>query len=443
MSEEHFESGVRRVDAIRRQVPGLGQIVQSLGGVAVIQLCLVGSGILTARKLGPAGRGDVAVMLALPAVVMQLVGIGFPSALTYFVARQRVLWMAIVRRIVWPAMLQMAIGLIILVGLDWYFLGARQQGAFAAGIVVALSFPIMIFLYYAVHLVQGLGDIRWFNVLRVSNAATYSGGIVVASVLGLTVFRCALVWTASQLLVALAAAVDLVRRRRRWRLEHREHELVGESPSSHAMARFAVSGFLGQISPIESFRIDTLVVAALFPARVVGFYSVANSITNVPLFSADALSAVAYPRVAVADGEAALRGARRYMRLAWLLCGGGAIASALLIPVILPFLFGAAYEPAVTTAELLAFAAALLGLRRIGNDLLRALGRPGLSTRLEVITLVAFVTSVAVVGPIGDGRGVVVALIVAAGLGLLLFGRVLSDHDRFRPPSIVVERDVD
>jgi O-antigen/teichoic acid export membrane protein len=283
----------------------------------------------------------------------------------------------------------------------------------------------LIFQYYAVHLVQGLGDIRWFNVLRISSTGLYSAGVVVGSILGLTVLRCAWIYVASQLLVTGIAAVDLLRRRK-VRVTSADQVRVAVVPSARAIARFAVAGFLAQISPIESFRLDTLVVAAIFPSRIVGYYSVANSVTNVPLFAADALSAVGYPQVAAENGAQAVASTKRYMRIAVLLCGGTAVISMILLPIVTPLLFGSAYRPAVGTAELLVWAAVVLGLRRIGNDFLRALGKPALSTRFEAITLFAFAASLLFLAPVWSGRGVAIALIASGLLGLGLSLRILQ-----------------
>lgn len=406
----------------------MGHLIQSLGAVGLIQLFLVASGIAIARSLGPSGRGDVAVIMALPPVVMQLVCIGFPSALTYFVARHRGAWDVLARRLLLPALLQVACGTGLLVVLDLIFLSGKTHDALAAGFIVIISFPCIVFQYYTVHLVQGLGDIRWFNVLRMSSTGTYSLGIAAGAFIGLTVMSCAVIWVVSQALVALVAAGDLLRRRRLDR-QHAPRQL-GDIPTAGALARFAFAGFIAQVSPIESFRLDTLAVAALFPSRIVGYYSVANSMTNVPLFTADALSAVGYPHVAAENGESAVVATRRYMRLAWLLCGGAAAVTMLLVPFALPALFGSAYAPATMTAEILACAAAVLGLRRIGNDFLRALGRPASSTRLEVVTLLTFAACLIVLGPVGNGRGVAASLIVSAALGLALFNRLLRNlHD--------------
>jgi O-antigen/teichoic acid export membrane protein len=417
----------RAIARLWRRSPRVGQVVESLGAVVLLQLCLIGSGVAIARSLGPSGRGEAAVVLALPPIVMQIVCVGFPSALTYYIAQQPYAWRTIAGRAAIAAVTQIIAGLAVLFALNVYFLDGKPDSTFDAGLVAMLSLPTSIFLYYAVHVVQGLGDIRWFNFLRVGAIALYSGGIVAVSLLGLTVMRCAIVWSASQGLVSIVALIDLIRRRQPW-----PPALSGASrrppPAAGTIAKFALSGFLAQVSPIESFRIDTLIVAALFPARIVGYYAVANSVTNAPLFAADALVSVGYPHVSSKEGCDALLATRRYMKVGGLLCGAAGLSTAAALPVAIPLLFGAAYRPSIVTGEFLAAAAVVLGLRRIGNDFLRALGRPSLSTRLELVTLAALAVCVAIIGRLGGGRGVAVSLIVAALLGVAIFWRVLRDQ---------------
>ena len=398
----------------------LRHLTQTFGASVVIQLFLFASGLTIARRLGPTGRGEVTIVLALPPVVMQLVCIGFPSALTYYVARHQEAWMTLGRRVWKAALCQTIAGLLILFALDASFLAGKSASAVAAGVVATFSLPLLIFLYYTVHLVQGLGAIRWFNVLRIGSVALYSGGIFAASLFGLTVVRCALVWTGSQALLATIAVIDLVKRARR-----ASRGPQSAVPTSRTIGQFAMAGFLAQISPIESFRLDVLAVAALFPSSVVGYYSVANSVTNAPLFTADALVAVGYPHIAAQDGRDAIASAKRYVKGGGVLCGLVAVALAAVLPLLIPLLFGRTYLPSVGTAELLACAAAVMGVRRIGNDCLRAIGKPALATKLEVITLVVLAVGLAILGPVGDGRGVAISLITSAAIGLALFWRLL------------------
>src|SRR3954454_7458705 len=93
---EHREPGPPRpeADRIRDRLTGLWtgrfrELGESLGASVGVQIALFGSGIITARSLGPTGRGDLAVLLVLPSVALQLATLGLPSAVTYYVARNK------------------------------------------------------------------------------------------------------------------------------------------------------------------------------------------------------------------------------------------------------------------------------------------------------------------------------------------------------------------
>jgi O-antigen/teichoic acid export membrane protein len=101
-------------------------------------------------------------------------------------------------------------------------------------------------------------------------------------------------------------------------------------------------------------------------------------------------------------------------------CGGTAVALALASPFVIPLLFGHEFEPAVLVAALLAVAAGLISVRRVGTDCLRALGRPGVTTGVEVVTLTVLAVGLTVLGPWGEGKGVGLALIASAVVGLCL-----------------------
>ena len=389
------------------------QVLESLGAVAGIQVALFASGILLARSLGPTDRGNLAVVLILPEVAAQLVCVGLPSALTYFIARGRPAWVQIIRqlRAVW--IVQVAVAVAILIALVEYFL-REDADARRAGYLAIASVPLFVVNYYGLHVLQGLGEIRWFNTFRILPVTLFSGGLAVLLLAGPTVMNCTAVWLGSQAVTSTAIAIVLRRRARR-------DEPLGDVPERGEMVRFGVKGFLAQVSPVETFRIDTLVVAGLFSPTVVGYYAVAASVSNAPRFIADAIVTVAYPHVAEQrDLRHARSSAWRYVGAAALLCGTVAAGLAVALPVLIPFLFGDAFDPSVPIGVLLLVAAAVISVRRVALDCLRALGRPGVSTVTEVVSLVALVALLAAIGSSGAGQGVALALALAFGVGLVL-----------------------
>src|SRR5689334_19231755 len=83
----------RRPGSVQRAA--FGAISAGLAG----QAALVLSGVVFARVLGPQGRGDLALVLLLPAIVYQLGNLGLPLATAYFIAKEAGQTAPIVRQI--------------------------------------------------------------------------------------------------------------------------------------------------------------------------------------------------------------------------------------------------------------------------------------------------------------------------------------------------------
>ena len=62
---------------------GLRAVVQSIGSKVLILALQAGTGIITARMLGPAGRGELAAMILWPLFVASVTTLGVPSSLIY------------------------------------------------------------------------------------------------------------------------------------------------------------------------------------------------------------------------------------------------------------------------------------------------------------------------------------------------------------------------
>jgi len=398
------------------------QMMETLSASAGLQACLFASGILIARGLGPSGRGNLALVVTLPAVATQMVCVGLPSAATYFIARNRPAWPTIVRHVRVVAIVQMLIAAVVLLGLVEYFLAGRESSAYTAGLIAVGSVPVLIAQYYGLHILQGLGSMRWFNVYRVAPAAAFSIGVGVGLYFGVTVLTCTAIWLGSVTGNAVAIATTLFMKARAGARHDVSHQAP---PTQREMMQFGVAGFLAQVSPVETFRVDILVVAALFPSSVIGYYAVATSLSNVPRFIADALVGVAYPQISAQSAREGHASTRRYILAAIAACGIAALVVAMAAPYILPRLFGKAFEPAVGVSILLVAATAVISIRRVGLDCLRALGKPGASTGVEVVVLVTLGGGFVILAPWGNGRGVALSLALSATIGLVFLFWVL------------------
>lgn len=357
------------------------------------------------------------MVLLLPEVAMQAGCVGVPAAVTYFVARERSAVWLIVRPLIAVAVAQCLLITGLLLLLTHAFLGTKEYGTQVASLLTIASLPLLMTQYYGTHILQGLGDLRLFNAFKLASPGVFAIGLGLGLFIGLTVVTCTVIWLIGRAAVTLALIAILIVRVRRASSGHDHDRPV---PTRREVGRFAIFGFLAQVSPAETFRVDTLVVAGLFSSQVVGYYAVAMSISNAPRFIADAIVTVAYPHIAAQGARAGQASTKRYLSAAAIACGGTSIVLALASPYIIPVLFGESFMPAVVISVFLVVAAGLISLRRVGTDCLRALGRPGVTTGIEVVTFVVLAAGFTGLGPWKQGIGVAVTMVFAAVAGLIL-----------------------
>jgi O-antigen/teichoic acid export membrane protein len=183
------------------------------------------------------------------------------------------------------------------------------------------------------------------------------------------------------------------------------------------------------------------IVAGLFlgPASL-GLYAVASSFTTLTMIVAVSVGVVEYPHVAgQPDRAVGRRTVVRYLLLTLALCGGIAVALELILPVLVPFLFGEEFSSAVPAARILVLAGVALAVRRILSDGLRALGRPTAGTIAELASWATLVPTLALFAPLFGTTGIAAAVAIASGVGAASLGVVLT-RLKVCPPDPVGNR---
>src|SRR5829696_10111532 len=112
------------------------------GGVG--QAALVVSGVLVARALGPADRGYMALVLLVPALLALVGSLGLPLASTYFVARTPESARSIATKLIVPAALQTAVGVLLTFGAILTVLSGEPVRVMSAGLVATALVPSLL-----------------------------------------------------------------------------------------------------------------------------------------------------------------------------------------------------------------------------------------------------------------------------------------------------------
>jgi O-antigen/teichoic acid export membrane protein len=228
----------------------------------------LGIAAVSARELGPSGRGTVAVVIALVALLVQLGHLGLASSNSYFAARRPELIPSILVNSLWFTLLvTTCVGLLTTLVQWWEPTVLADVGWRALAITIAVL-PAALLVALLQGVLLGQGRMLEYNLpLAVAAAASFLALALFSALLDLSVEAVLVIAMMSWLLAAPAYV-----------------RFVKDSVSTRARPDLAVGramvGYSARIyaATLVSFlliRIDLFLVNALLGPREAGLYSVA------------------------------------------------------------------------------------------------------------------------------------------------------------------------
>lgn len=396
---------------------GRREAIEGLASGFYVQALLLVTGIVAARILGPEERGQLALVWIVVLTLVQLGTLGLPLAVTFEIATGsrvntlfRVLRPVVVAQVATAIVLYGVLAMIVLEG------RVPQTPILIAVAVI----PAWLVQGYVLAALQGKHAFRPLHVMRVLAMSLYTAFLVVGVLAGQSSLLFVTgAWVVAYVLGGFGSFFVVVRMMAR---EAREGE-DEKRPALGSMLRFGLSGFLGSVSPTETFRVDQLVVGLALSTQDLGLYVAALAFCNLPRFMAQGLGLVAYPRIAAEADRAIQR------RLLWRFAGLGTLAALVVaLPLVafdeelMTLAFGDAFAGAATTMQILVLGTVVLCARRMLADGLRGAGAPGAGSLAEVVALIALVPAILLLAPPYGLEGIAVALAIsyAVSLGVLL-----------------------
>lgn len=359
--------------------------VLTAGSNAAIAFFGTVGGVLAARLLGTEGRGALAAATVWAGILSTLACLGLPQALTYFSAREPAQVGAIFAMTLAIWMVQsIAILLIGWLGTALFFVPSRLEAALAVRVYL-FSIPCSLMITYLSTMAQGLGRFRLFNGFRVVSASTYMVSLLIALFLN---WHAPLKIVISMLIMQAAVAAGVfcvfiikIRPNGCWECEQ-----------AKSLLRYGLRSYWGSLSWMANARLDQFIMSAYVSLAELGIYAVAVSYATVLFPLSGAFAMVLFPQVAGADRDDALAKIKRTLGLSLLVSAIGAMVLGLACPLLLPWLFGTEFRPAVYPAMVLLGGTVILGANYVLSDGLRGLGHPLVTSLAEVIGL--FITLV-------------------------------------------------
>jgi O-antigen/teichoic acid export membrane protein len=389
-------------------------------GSALLSLVSV---LITARALGPNGRGSVVFLITIASLTSALATLGVEEAAANLAGSHADLRAAV------------ATNAVLLAGI----LGLASAGAVAA--LVALdpsigghsqpllrwlalaTIPMLILRFYLQYLV------RADYAFAIANISAFLGPFVNVTVNGLlfalgllTVKSAFITWIAGQLIATGLLAWYVGRRLGSFGKPNLRLALnmVGFGAKAHA----------GRVMMTGNYRLDQWILGGIAGSRELGLYSTAVAWSEALFFLPDALALVMRPDLIRASKGEAGQQAARVFRVATLLTIPLVAVTIIAAPVLCVTVFGASFRDSVDQLRVLAPGAfGMISMKLMANALI-AQGRPLLS---NIAIAIAFTLTVALdvlLIPAHGGLGAAVASVAAYTAGgiamAIIFKRTLG-----------------
>lgn len=367
-------------DADRRSPFGV-DVAASLG-TEVLKIALAAAtGILLARQLGPAGRGEFAAVMSWAGLLAFLARLSTDQAVVHFVGREPSKdgrWMGS------ALALSLAGGLPVVAAGAWILPRALADER-PAVVEVALVYLLVYFVIQSVRLtwissLRGRRKIKHWNALRL----LANLGWLVALVVGVLWAREDSVWYVYAYLVVMGLlTVVVVRVGER----HRVGELSASWSGIRATAKYSVPLAAASVPQQlqNEARLGQLLIVAMADPRAAGLFAVAASWSRILRPVTHALPSVMFPYVSGSEspGEGAGH-VRTGIQVTVIVAGVAGFLLLVAAPVAVPLLYGPSFGAAVPAALVLVAGGMVRAVGEAAESGLRGFGRTGAILRMEI-----------------------------------------------------------
>jgi O-antigen/teichoic acid export membrane protein len=376
--------------------------------------------LIVARGLGPAGRGTVAFITVTALVVAHMAGLGVGEATTVLSAR----------RPGWRPVL-LANGLAFFLGSGFLaatlaFLGLLLSGIEPAGVgtpeLVILGLGILACAVGEAGYSFLLGVERLRQLAYLTGCASWVYAALVLALWagpGLTVGRAALAWVATEALRTFFYISLSIRGARPGRPSR---SLLRESIA------FGIRLWVGSLARFLNFRTDQILMGFIASEAALGFYAVAVNASEVLLYLPSSAATALLPLIARTEPGRRTGETLRAFRSVAFVTAAGVVAAAFLGPVVLPAVFGDAFDESVIPFLWLLPGTLGFAASSVFSNALVGSSSPGLSSLGPLVSLVVgFALDLALIPPFaatGAAAAASAAFLVGGATALITYRRV-------------------
>ncbi len=384
----------------------LGNIGTTVLGNAILLL----TGILTARLLGPEGKGVYVMALLVPTLAVNVLTLGVGPANAFYVARrERDAATALGTSL--AMLLPLGLASTLLFEL-LYFSGAWDSRTSSYVALAAWSIPPALALSMLRHTLLGLQNYGLYNILNLIERGSIlvllaAGGLIAGGDVRLF---CALFVGASYCSVLGGFVLGWPSIGRR---------LTFDPTYPRLALHYGLRAHIGWLAELLNYRLDMLFVNGLAGAASLGLYSAAVSLAETVWILSTCISVVMMPRLASSRGGTS-ETTRVVSRVAFPLSLLGALVLAGGGSPLLTLLYGAPFGPSLRPLLLLLPGVVALSVAKILSADFGARNRPGVVSMVSWISLSATVVLDVLLIPPYGASGAAIASTIAYALSTVV-----------------------
>ncbi len=351
--------------------------VGHVGATFFVRLVLIAVGfaisVMTARLLGPAGRGLYTAAVVLGAIGSQFGNLGLHSANTYFIGRDK----SLLPRLFSNALtvgIGLGGGIALLLGILFHLhpSWAPVRGYLLLGGLLLIPATLLGMLLQ--NLLLAVREVKWYNIAELTSRAGIVVGLVgiwlvMRGVRPAEVVLCALSAT------CLSFCIDAIR------LLSITRALPPPSFSLlRSQASYGLRAYLTCLAGYVVLKSDILLVKYLAGDTATGLYSLASSMTDFIYTFPTVVGMILFPMLSsTATMEGRWRRARKTMAGIALIMSVISLTAALLATPAIRIAFGSRYLPAVPAFLVLCVAIVFYGANSVISIFFSSCGQPWFS----------------------------------------------------------------
>jgi O-antigen/teichoic acid export membrane protein len=392
-------------------------IAETLVSKFAIQGINAGTGIITARALMPAGRGQLAAMILWPSILASFTALGVPSSLIYFFRlsmtgrspeqRERIVATGLVMSVL-TGILATIIGVIFIP----HWMKQYSPETIRAAQWFMIVTPVTAVTLAGKSILEAAGSFSSSNLLQLSTPLFTAVPLVVLwAVHRLDPFTAACTY----IFAALPSFVYLL-----YRLKPLVTHLRGDVASAKLLLGYGVRSYGTDLLGTLALQVDQVLVVRFLTPTAMGSYVVMLSLSRMLNLVYNSVTMILFPKAAGLTAEAVLALTERCARVATIVSAAAAIFVYIFGPFFINLLYGREYGSALSSLRILLIEVTLAGTAYVLAQAFMALGRPGVLTILQAIGLSISIPLMILLIPRWGIKGAAFALL-ASTLARLVF----------------------